>query len=108
LNRIAFNRIAFNQIAFNQIALRCWRDVPNARRRFGKRGTKGPRACPTPAFANRQSSAEASGTIGILHAALASRLDVRDSGLVPNEIADLPGLEQYRRSTVVPRQTPNQ
>jgi hypothetical protein len=102
------NRIAFNQIAFNQIALRCWRDVPNARRRFGKRGTKGPRACPTPAFANRQSSAEASGTIGILHAALASRLDVRDSGLVPNEIADLPGLEQYRRSTVVPRQTPNQ
>src|SRR5216683_818458 len=80
-SRIALNRIAFNRIAFNRIALRCWLDVPNARRRFGKRGTKGARTCPTPAFANGQSSAEASGTIGILHTALASRLDARDSGL---------------------------
>src|ERR1700730_12541573 len=86
------NRIALNRIGLNRITLGCWLDTPNVRRRFGKRGTKGPRTCSTPAFANKPSSVEASSTIRILHAALASCLDVHDSGFAPSDIAALPGL----------------
>src|SRR5713226_1096735 len=99
-----------NRIALNRITLGCWLDTPNVRRRFGKRGTKGP----TPARHQRSPTSHPAWKLPARSgfytqhwrpAWTYATADWRQTKSRPYQASDK---KQYRRSTVAPRQTPSQ